>query len=309
MHAANGVRIATAEGRLESILLRATYTAEHEAGIDDLWRDLGCRPGNPPGLASRIPAPAALTARTCSLHEGRRDEEFFVEDVGRGGRHRTRRVRQTGEYLALCLGRDHDHDCPERVAAQISNIGRRFKPGDLIAGAWDARDCLIVGYGDGRDHVRDLHEGLLAGDVAIWVARPGETPTREAGLCLARISRLPADRVTAVRDADEERAKLEAAAALTGVKENLARATERFPFPFLSPFACLILAPAWQPQTHVSAHPVRFWVVPLSKTARTGWYDVEQIEAWIAGQATTEGVREEGGSVELPHQTPGRSPA
>ena len=190
MHAANGVDLDAPGGELRSLLLRATYTAEHEAGVDELQRDLGCDADRGPGLAARLAGPVA--AEDCSLVTGHAEERFWVETPvrGRPGRTRIRALTQTTEYCALSLGRDHRHRDPDRLRARVAEIGRRYRPEDPVAGAWDWANCLIVGYGPGRAHVAALHAALQAGDLALWVGRPSDAPHHRAGLILARASRL-----------------------------------------------------------------------------------------------------------------------
>lgn len=295
MHAANGVDLDAPGGELCSLLLRATYTAEHEAGVDELQRDLGCDADRGSGLAARLAGPAA--AEACSLVTGHAEERFWVETPvrGRPGRTRIRALTQTTEYCALSLGRDHRHRDPDRLRARVAEIGRRYRPEDPVAGAWDWANCLIVGYGPGQAHVAALHAALQAGDLALWIGRPSDAPHHRAGLILARASRLNPTVGEALARADRAAAELRAAADATGIRARIEDATGRRGAPWHSPFAYLALAPAWLPEGVVSAHRVRFWLTPLDPRVRPGWYTVESLDAWLAGDLPGR-AEEEGGA-------------
>ena len=283
MHAANGVEIDAPRGELRSLLLRATYTAEHEAGVHGLQRDLGCDPGRGPGIPARL-VPAAQD-RACSLLAGIADERFWVETPvrGRPGRTRIRALVATTEYSALYLGRDHRHGEPEWLRARVAEIGRRYRPEDPVAGAWDWSNCLVVGYGGGSAYVTALHAALEAGDLALWIGRPRDAPHHRAGLILARASRLDPSIGDALARADRAAADLEAAANATGIRARIDAANARRGVPWHSPFAYLALSPAWLPEGAESAHPVRFWLTPLDRRTTPGWYTVEALDAWLAG--------------------------
>lgn len=296
MHAANGVGIDVHAGELRSLLLRATYTAEHEAGVRELQRDLGCDPACGHGLPARLAQ--AAPAEAFSLVAGRAEERFWVEAPvrGRPGRTRIRALTQTSEYCALSLGRDHRHRDPDRQRARIAEIGRRYRPDDPVAGAWDWANCLVVGYGPGIAHVLALHAALESGDLALWIGRPTEGPHHRAGLVLARASRLHPAVSDALARADRAAADLAAAAEATGIRARIDAANERRATPLHSPFAYLALAPAWLPEGQGSTHPVRFWLTPLARHITPGWYTVEALEAWLAGHSPSP-AKDEGRTV------------
>ena len=293
MHAANGVDIDVHEGELRSLLLRATYTAEHEAGIRELQRDLGCDPDRGPGLPARLAQPDPHEAR--SLLSGVAEERFWIETPVRNqpGRTRVRALAQTSEYCALSLGRDHPHRDPDRLRGRIAEAGRRYRPDAPVAGAWDWANCLVVGYGPGIPYVLALHAALESGDLALWIGRPTDGPHHQAGLILARSSRLDPTVGKALARADRAAADLQAAAEATGIRARIDAANGGRGSPFHSPFAYLALAAAWLPKGVTSAHPVRFWLTPLDRRVTPGWYTVESLDGWLAGHAPSRAEDEE----------------
>lgn len=286
MHPANGVDIDEADGEFRGLLLRATYTAEHETGIARLHRDLGVPQGF--GFEARTaPADTARDRRLCSRHDGLAEEAFWIERPLRSDprRSRTRRITSTAPYAALLLGRDHDHSDPDRVHATVTARSRRYSPDRPVAGAWDDQNCMIVGYGpQGLAHIAALCDAHAAGDLVLWYVRPADTPFRRTGLYIARGSRIPPETARRVAAADRERHALESAAQATGIADRIAEANARRGRGFALPYGYHALDPAWIPTGRRTAHPVWFHLVPIERTARPGWYAVEEIDAWLAGR-------------------------
>ena len=164
----------------------------------------------------------------------------------------------------------------EDAIRHVTTKGELHLYGERTLGtAWDA-DSFGVHVTDekGIAALAEIYDAFCRKDAAIWLGGGGVF--QNAGLVLAIVSRVPADKAEDMRAADEDRIKLLAAAKATGIEERL-RAAKREWF---------ALSPGWPlKSTHrgdvKTAHPVVFFLNPREQRRyESGWFTVEQLDEW-----------------------------
>jgi hypothetical protein len=283
MHPANGIDLEFRGDRIIAILMRATFTAEHENGIARLQRDLGCSGLAEPGLAGRTAPRPGGPRQTASRHRDTVEERFHVERPVRGkpGRTRIVRVSQTSDRSALFLGLQHPHGDAERLAAILDDHGRRYRSEHPLAGSWGDEGCLIAGYGPtGIALVDELGFALDRGDLALWIVRASDTAFERSGLYLAVASQVAPNLAETILERDRQTLALQAAVDSTGMLARVQAAQGDGRYPRLG---FLALHPGWRPDTVASDHPVWFRLDSLRPDVASGWYTVEDLDRWLEG--------------------------
>lgn len=134
--------------------------------------------------------------------------------------------------------------------------------------------------------LKELYEAFLTKDVSIWLGGGGVF--KNAGLTIAKTSRLNADQLKTMLDVDEDRLKLNAASEDTGIIARLkekqdsvdARSYYNKPCGYYACSAAWISADLAQR----SAYPVMYWLNPQDqKNNNFAWCTVEDLDDWING--------------------------
>jgi hypothetical protein len=253
----NGFLYDTDGTTLIGVNLGADYCAEHEWGIKGLHGAFAIPFGDDEklGLAKRTITAVVSDALT------------FVRKK---------------KYAVLYFEQSYymkDADAAERRADEIKRVttkGELHLYGErTLATAWDEKSFGVHVTDDkGIAALAEIYEAFQRKDAAIWLGGGGVF--QNAGLVLAIVSRVPADKAEGMRAADEDRIKLVAAAKATGIEERL-RAAKREWF---------ALSPGWPlKSTHrgdvKTEHPVMFFLNPREQRRyESGWFTVEQLDEW-----------------------------
>jgi len=163
----------------------------------------------------------------------------------------------------------------EDAIRHVTTKGELHLYGERTLGtAWDA-DSFGVHVTDekGIAALAEIYDAFCRKDAAIWLGGGGVF--QNAGLVLAIVSRVPADKAEDMRAADEDRIKLLAAAKATGIEERLQKAGRRW-------FA---LSPRWfmggRNNERKSKHPVMFWLNPMEQHLfDSNLFTVEDLDEW-----------------------------
>lgn len=243
----NGI-LKSESGQLIGINLGADYCSEHEWGIKDLRRDLGMSETGY-GLAKR-------TATKMP-----KNVEFYDNKI---------------ETVLVVNGYSHDG----KINLDNHNLGRGSYNREKLLTAWDSKSFGVSAtLPEEREAIRKVYEAMQNGNMAVWLGGGGVF--QNAGLVLAIVDQIPADKTQMLHDADIESEKLTQAAEATGIHEKLKAAGKRY-------FA---LSPKWmqgfnpQNKNPKSKHPVMFWLNPMNQHENNyGWFTVEELELWAKGE-------------------------
>jgi hypothetical protein len=196
--------------------------------------------------------------------------------------------------LALVLDPDHAAELrkskPEFYRLPFVHV-KDGKPHTRMATAWDEREFCIRAFGDEeRQMLREIHAGLIAGDVLVSRGGGGN-PFSHASLSLTLLSRVPQQWHDDFAKATAEVKRLQAAVEATGIHAKLEAAG----------CGAFALKPEWSnffksiirtkpdgtdtTYTYSTAHEVVFFLNPKDQEGcNFGWYTVEELEAWTRGE-------------------------
>lgn len=311
MRRSNGAMIIKSEGVPIAINLGADFVSEHEHGIAGIYRDFGVDVGmigrEPPGIESRMvkKVPDWLGYQDYS-HKPKKAPKVNYDDVGYVGTMlylvdhwraergvNPKEMREISEFPLYIREKDENG----------RNVGPETTDFEPLSAAWSDRDFAVFARKKEDIHfLDDLHSAFQNKDVAIWLGKTmPDNPFENAGLVLGIVSRMPTRAVLSFLESDRELASLEQMDAATGIKDRLARARAKadssgrlYPAPFsyyaLSPR--LIGDRQFEGET---AHPIIYWLNPTDQQNNNfGWFTVEQLDQWIAGEGPIPGKKKPG---------------
>lgn len=258
------------------VLLGAAPVGQHEMGIARLAHELGCRADAIAGIERRRVRLKDGGPRPFIQTQGERDELFYREEPWpkRPGQMRGRRTPNRSVWSALHVA--GDVAAPDVAEARARDI-HRYEPDAPFAASWDADGFTLVAFDDARPALIALTCALAANDIALWVTGSYLSPVEKTGLVIARPSRLAEAERDILRQADLEAEALMSADRATGLRDSL-RARYRNDTVFaLMPS----LSPKWTPPGVQTRHPIIYWLGSSTKDIRSGWYTVEDLDAWL----------------------------
>ncbi len=255
------------DGVAVGVHLAPNGVGQHSMGIDWLLRRIGAVDADAYGLREFdghvVRSMPEWTRRDVS------HEERLSLDVGP----RPKRFSSTSSIL--CVEGSVEHALGETV---------RYSPNSVVTGAWDDSSFAVRGWDDeGRRIVDMLQEALETLDVAVWVS--GDIDFGHGHFCVVRRSTLPDATVRAFDDDVAASRRLHDAAAATGIHERLAGIGPMTPLGRMRSYYAL--SPAWidAETARRSLHPVKFFLNPAEQDRNNfGWFTVEELDQWIAGQ-------------------------
>lgn len=259
--------------KLIGLSLGADYCAEHEWGIADLKWALGID-GSKPKYSqekAKYTKPHGIERRRISKHDN------------------IRLFEHKDQVIVICEDSWIVKRFEENIEKHgIDKVWKDYRPRELglwgdetLATAWDGGSFGILAKGDDANRLRELFKEIEANNVAIWNGGRSN-PFQNGGLIIAIIDRVPAEHVEAMRAADEDAEKLQAASEATGIHKRLADAGKGF-------YACSAswFTPDFKPknQTKETTHPVIFFLNPREQDENnSGWFTVEELDQWIKGE-------------------------
>lgn len=252
-------------GQIYGFALGFDFCAEHEYGAPAIKEALGiARDGIPIGIEDRTMTRVP-------------EELAFVEYVHKS---RDGRVKRTMPAALLVLKKYRtQQEMSGNIAETIGACDVAFqvdftekvyyKPEKHdIKVAWSAHSGFAI-HVRGEDNVRklkELHDAFHAQDISL--ADPQIDGFKRNPLCFVINSRFPEAIKAEVRQRDLDYLELQNAAAKTGVKEMLANAGKRY----------YALEADWLDK---SKQEVVFFLNPFEQQKYdSGWYSVEELEAW-----------------------------
>jgi len=243
---------------LIGVNLGADYCSEHEWGIKGLQGDFAIPFGveGKVGLAKRT-ITAVPAEPDFMLSKSPKRAVLFFQPVG---------------YLG---GETAETRQAEAIKHRITRSELTLYGDRTMATAWDEKS-FGVHVTEKKDIAAlvEIYDAFRRKDAAIWLGGGGVF--QNAGLVLAIVSRIPKDKADGMREADEDRIKLVAAAKATGIEARLEKAGRRW-------FA---LSPGWKLESTTrgevkTKHEVMFFLNPMEQHRyNSGWYTVEQLDEW-----------------------------
>jgi hypothetical protein len=268
MRRAGGVEPIIIDDVFMGFVLEGDGCAEHEYGIESLNWLLG------------IPASdATLVGIDKRKAMGPLQSDFILLDKAAITETDYSNGAKTKKTLqVLSVKRRFDPDLTSKQAAK--DLAKRFATynrGNDLYGAWDSYEfALMSDRPEWVKNINTLAQALRDGDIAAWTGRFGNNPFSRGGLAIAIPSRIPAEQLNAMREADIDRNNLVEAAAQTKIADRLKDAGLKW-------FA---LSPQWvnDEQAPTTDHKVRFFLNPMGQQQNnSGWFTVEQLDQWIDG--------------------------
>jgi len=270
--AQGGVLLKSSDGVAYAVHLKADFVAEHEQGIGGLHHWIGAV-----------------------------DES--IDGIGRYSMKKDDRTLSRAEKLTSLFTKTIRITLPDGKPLSRKLVGLRFgsedeagkpsswlirSPDVELSGAWDNRSFEIIGYTpEATQFIMELHSAILSGDFSLHIGRTGN-PFDNGGLNISIASRIPEEQLLAVKEAHEGRRRLEDAAKATGIEDRVRARSQEVRGNEFNYFA---LSPRWRgtDETSVSEHPVKFWLNPIGRQAKSGWYTVEELDAWLEGHGPVVG--------------------
>jgi hypothetical protein len=284
-------------GTVTGIWMPGNYCAEHENGINPLRSYSG-------GLPEAVIEENRICDFSRILVNKKKAHNQFLYEETKVGRKEVLAVFAIGRfYLLGDLMTMTPEQLKERKLSEKDSLGVRFakitydlglpekinskkpcrwEPQQTIA-AWDTESCAIVT----RDpevalFLKDLAKAYEEGDMVMHISKPDKNPFAAAGLVLGIAKRVSQEVKDAFKAGYEDRYKLEDAAKATGIVKKLEKAGLRY-FALSSKWANEIKST--KDGEIKTNHPVIFFLNPYEQGANnSGWYTVEDLEAWIKGE-------------------------
>lgn len=251
---------------VHAISLGFDFCAEHEYGIKPLQRGFRVDEKAGPGLARR-----QSNASADQIHNA-----LWFKDFPRATKTMPAETRLMIDFDPS----DHREDAFHSRKDGIANRGS-----SLIATAWSQSGFIIRAFTpEDRAFVNELHEAILAGDLAI-----GHGPAEAFGrspLALAIPSRMPDALKQKIMDEDIAHDKLISAAGRTGIADRLNSAGLNYYalMPQWTDFFKSVVGREGKPSDDTE-HPVIFFLNPDHKAVnKSGWFTVEELDQWIEGE-------------------------
>ena len=241
-------------GQVIGVSLGWDFISEHEWGIDGIKSAFGI-----PGVSRK-----AVGADARAVTE--LPKQLILVDGIPG-------------YSYLMFQNSYAWEGSDLTANNLNRMLRCFGKGDMDA-AWDEKSFGVrLRNGEleeGKMALGQIYEAFTKLDAMIFLGGSREL-FGGRGLVLAIRSRMPADILKAMADADEDYLNLQEAAEKTGIKQKLEAGGKQY-------FAC---SPSWiSPDSDKKTeHPVMFWLNPCDQRANNyGWFTVEELLEWIDGK-------------------------
>jgi hypothetical protein len=259
------------QGKTVAINLGADYCAEHEWGIKGIRNMLGMKELNAPDLKLgtvdqvleflnlRSTGPVGLsrmkqTTDIPTVHN--LDTKGLKETSGWG---KNKKKHTLWGFAVMESWYRERFDFKENLRENYYNPER-----EELIGYWAENDFAVLM--EDKSIIEEFVDAFSRKDVAVWVGASG--PFKNGGLIIAIASRLPAEFVQEMADADLNEIELQRAAAKTGIHSRLAKSDRRY-------FA---LSPSW---TDESKTEIKFWLNPMDQANNNhGWYSVKDLEDW-----------------------------
>lgn len=260
-------------GKFVGVNLGADFCAEHEWGIKDLKRILGVNDEDEKSFGI----------------EKRRAKKVKPENVA---------LVENGDILSLLVDGEYSvKSMVENFQKDASQVFGRcdwsmHKEEEFIT-LWSEGDfCIRVRGDDNKAKLREVHQALVNGKIAIWVGGGGVF--QNGGLCLAIIDRVDDQSKKVMYDADKDRLNLKNAAEKTGIRKKIDNYNEQWTKNeevesgrrcFEPRCGYYALSPKWGSiDGKKTKHPVTFWLNPMRQQENNyGWFTVEELEQWVEG--------------------------
>lgn len=257
--------------------------SEHEWGIKDLRRLLGCSEARPTdaeftdfGIKSRMINPACYK-KNSFFHK---TDSWAVLIVQPEWLLRDRDYRNQKNWPMFL-----DKPCKERP----------------ISAAWSGSDLGLAVHKEHINALERIHNACLEGHGAL-VASGALNPFDNGGLVLCDARMIAKNDLLKMDEADRQTFKLYSLHRSIGIEERLLahnrtvaertgldpwRSGERSPF-----CRWIALSPKWNNGSMKTAHPIIYWLNPMDqKNCTFGWVTVEQLEGWMKGEVGANCVR------------------
>lgn len=267
-----GVEILKSENGVPyAIHMKADFTAEHERGINDLRRLI-----NTPG-----------------------DDVDGIERYKMGHDENTlTRVERLTTFFVKS-SKLHPQDEPKPITRKISCLRfglddvdiRKFKSWLLhatdteLSGGFDDQSFEVLAYTpEARAFLDDLHSSLLKGDFSLHMGS-SSNPFSRGGLNISIPSRVPQAELDMIQKQHVDHRHLLEAAQATGIKDRIVSRRSQpggNQYNFFALVPSLINNSFFRDGFEVKTdYNVKFFLNPYGSKAKSGWYTVEELDAWI----------------------------
>jgi hypothetical protein len=238
---------------LVGIFLAADFTAEHEWGIESILH---------------------------SFAVDRKEDEFGAEP---------RRVTavdnenifflQEGNKAVLLGGNSwwHRRELKENGLKKAPSECRLYEK--EMAAAWDGTNFMVhTVTAEATARLKTIYQAFLENDILIMLGGQLLPAFDRGGLSIGIISKIPQETKDHLYECDEDAYKLKEAAKATGIYEVVSK--DRY----------MALSPRWcwdgESDKRETKYDVVFWLNPTNqKDNAYGYFTVEELTAWIAGEA------------------------
>jgi len=270
--------IGTSDDAICGISLGYDYCAEHERGHASMGQALGVGHAGTSGLEQFLSKAIDAQDPRMVLYERAKATKTIAAE--------TRLIFHTNARTSqeLAAAKPNDGRLP---AISVEN-GKSNRP---LYASWNSDGFCIRAFGDDeRDTVRRIHAALIQEDLMISSAASAN-PFGRGGLCLTILSAVHQSDHDSFAAAEDDARRLASAASATGIETVLKTSgrTHRALQARWSHEMKTVLRntpegdrkPVPRPK---SAHPVIFFLNPAGPAEQSGWYTVEELEAWCRGE-------------------------
>jgi hypothetical protein len=273
----------TDSGTVYGIYSEADFCAEHEHGLDRLYRDMGCGDLAVEGIERYQPSQNVVSSgRFPILGKGK----FWYRDDKGKKKWVTRRFLSSRENSMM----PQDGYIPS--SAQDATV------------FFSEYAFMVVSRCDEMDTFLEiLAERAKECDIAVFMGGAGGNgnPFNRGGLVIVVPSLVPAEEKETLRSSHENARLLEEAATRTGIRERVkakVEATSHGGWAFNSPFHLYAISPGWVPEPQLEGddaliragrqalfgnqREVQFFI--NNGRGIFGWYSVADLDDWLAGR-------------------------
>lgn len=287
MRRAQSVSFLGDEDSIQGVVLEGGYCSEHEHGIRGLMAILGIQTSPATGIEQRSMQGALDRPDYLNIFETTVKERFYKRKGKVGNISKT-----TSPVTVMSIQAPIFDNGVSAEKAILSEVGERYTEEQEAIAVWDDGGFIIAAFSDrARKGLTELAESLKVGDFAAWTGRLVDNPFAAAGLVLCAPSRVPLHNKQAMLDADNDRNALQDAAKATGIVDRLKQANAEVnggAIRFWGPLSYHALSPKWVAggdREKDTEHSVVFFLNPSDqKSNNYGWFTVEELDAWIAGE-------------------------
>ncbi|MFG6082250.1 hypothetical protein ACEUZ9_002894 [Paracoccus litorisediminis] len=148
-----------------------------------------------------------------------------------------------------------------------------------FSAAWSDRGFCIRAFSEEAIALlRDIHQAILSGDMLLSMSG-SSNPFGRATPCLSIRSRVPASLEQDLISKQQDARRLAEASKATGIEARLAAAGRKY-FALKPHFGSASVDTKLRP----TAHPVVYFLNPMEQQRfNFGWFTVEELDAWVAG--------------------------